>query len=997
MSEERNVQPRRRRRAQRAAEMTEILQSDHMPEDAAAERTEEPAHQAAAGTAPEQNDGRQLPPVQPEEAASPIQGADSRVPAKARQMSAAPYGEGGRIARRPGTRPADSFRRPEREMPARIVEHPVVRPERRAEDAGAVSGPEYPDAGAVPRMPESRVRIGYAPGRMSDGLTRQIPRRPEMPGSAPIRNYPENRYQVAPPKAEREPQAGHKARGKALRWIVAVLLVMGVLLIGVLALPSDNSIRVQAAELAEKMTGWADGLFREPPREAARINSFSVTGNEGIAPALVSFSVTTETQVEDLRLVDEDGRVIQTDLVQERNSEESVWVLTMRVESGYEGAIFLQAHRDDENWEMTDYSAQVAIAPPLTAAATAAAESVGETPVPSVSPEPVAASEPEAASEEMTEESSPALAEELQPSEEPSGEDARFAAEAPEDGEEPAADAEEATEEPTAEPTAVPTPVPTDTPEPTPEPTPTPPLEASAVAEANPELISTKTIYSGKKKLTEYSRSAKDAFHMPPAWEYSRQEIGVLTFRGNAFRTNGAVGTAKGLDTLSEAWKTEAGSIAGANITYHGIGWTGQPAIVKWSKQVRQSSNMYEEKLEKTGLKEVIIAGLDGSIRFFDLDDGTLTRNNIKLGYPMQGTPSVHPGGYPYMNVGQYARKMKNKTGKIGLRQYNLYTQKELTLIDGLDTGYKRAYNNIGSFETSALIDRKSDCVITAGTNGMLYLISLNSEFDWQVGSYASKPSTVVLTSRTKAQNRKNAYTAVESSVAMYDRYVYYADMGGVLRCVNTDILAPVWAVETEDAVMSAVALDLVGDDGIALYTANMLENRKSGDAQVRRFDALSGREIWKTEIGVSKDTKNKTDSGFKASPVIGEHALSGLVYYTVTGLNAAGQAQLGVADDVKAALIALDKETGEIRWAKGLSDRSESSPIAVYDESGNGRIIQCAWDGSIIMVDGLTGETVSEIAVEGNISASPAAFGSMMVVGTTGKGTSFVYGIRIE
>lgn len=37
------------------------------------------------------------------------------------------------------------------------------------------------------------------------------------------------------------------------------------------------------------------------------------------------------------------------------------------------------------------------------------------------------------------------------------------------------------------------------------------------------------------------------------------------------------------------------------------------------------------------------------------------------------------------MNVGQYTRKMKNKTGKIGLRQYNLYDQKEITLIDGLD------------------------------------------------------------------------------------------------------------------------------------------------------------------------------------------------------------------------------------------------------------------------------------------------------------------------
>ena len=347
------------------------------------------------------------------------------------------------------------------------------------------------------------------------------------------------------------------------------------------------------------------------------------------------------------------------------------------------------------------------------------------------------------------------------------------------------------------------------------------------------------------------------------------------------------------------------------------------------------------------------------------------------------------------MNVGQFARKMKAKTGKIGLRQYNMYTVKEMSLIDGLDTKLHRALNDYGSFETSALIDRTSDCVVTAGTNGMLYLINLNSEFDWKAGYYASKPTTIVMTSKTKSE--KAAQTAVESSVAMYDKYVFYADMGGVLRCVDTNVLTPVWAVETGDSVMAAVALDLNGEDGLDLYTANMLNNRKKGDAQVRRYDALSGREIWTVEIGVQKDTKNKTDSGFKASPVIGEYGLSELVYFTVTGLNDEGRSRLGAGPETKAALIALDKETGRICWSLELSDRSESSPMAVYDEDGRGWIIQCAWDGTIVAVDGLTGKVVSELKVEGNIEASPAAYNGIMVIGTTGKGTEKIYGIRIE
>ena len=238
--------------------------------------------------------------------------------------------------------------------------------------------------------------------------------------------------------------------------------------------------------------------------------------------------------------------------------------------------------------------------------------------------------------------------------------------------------------------------------------------------------------------------------------------------------------------------------------------------------------------------------------------------------------------------------------------------------------------------------------------------------------------------------------TAVESSLAMYDRYVFYADMGGILRCVDTNFLTPVWAVDTKDAVMAAIALDMPTPESLDLYTANMLKNRKSGNVQIRRFDAMSGKEIWCTEIGVKKDKKNNTDTGCKASPVIGENGLSDLVYFTVTGLSDEGRAALRIEGEAKAALVALEKETGDLRWAYGLSDRSESSPIAVYDEGGNGWIIQCAWDGSIVTLNGLSGELVASCKVEGNIEASPAAYNDIMVIGTTGKGTEKIYGIKI-
>ena len=522
-----------------------------------------------------------------------------------------------------------------------------------------------------------------------------------------------------------------------------------------------------------------------------------------------------------------------------------------------------------------------------------------------------------------------------------------------------------------------------------------PVLTAEAAPGANPDILTTK-VYSGKNRKKEYSRLAKEQIHMQPGWDYTKHKLGVLTFRGNAFRTNGAVGTVAAANELEEIWKLQTGSLRGVSQTYYGSGWPGQPAIIWWPKEIRQMSTIDEDKKSIKNMKEVIVPVQDGTIRLLNLEDGTITRNSIKVGYPMTGTPSLHPGGFPYMTAGQMARKLKNKQGKIGLRQYNMYNLNELTpLIDGLDGKLHRAPNNIGSFETSALIDRKSDTLITAGTNGMLYLIRLNGELDFNLGLFTYKPETIVAVCTKKKE--KAAQTAVESSLAMYDKYVYYADMGGVLRCVDTDFLTPVWAVETEDSVMAAVALDQRNAESLDLYTANMLNNRKKGNAQIRRYNALNGSLIWCTEIGVQKDTKNKTASGCKASPVIGENKLSDLVYFTVTGLNDDGRETLNVPEDTKAALVALEKESGRIRWAYALSDRSDSSPIAVYDEAGNGRIIQCIWDGTVVMVDGLSGQLVHSITLKGNIEASPAAFDDIMVVGTTGKGTESIFGVKIK
>ena len=950
-----------------------------------------------------------------EETPAAVQGADSRVPAEARRMSAAPYGTVKPEARRPGTRPQNAYRRP----PMPEQKQTPVRPRRDVREEPLRTGSNKT------QDKTSRVRVGYAPGRMSDGMTQQVPIRETARDAAWEREQPmysrdakaylEKRSQPFRTENAKE-KVQDRPEHKLLRIIVALLVVIGIIITGVLIFRDRANQK------------------NNPVREAPRvINFIPVDETEGrTAPVDLAFTVLTEKDVSGIRLRGENDEDLDTEAASTDNSDGTkIWTMKMHVETGRNGTAILQVRRADEDkWYDTNSTVELEIQGPLDLL-TPKPEEVAE-------PDPVEyddddyydedaeRAKEEGAEEDANGEAYPEAESDENPNIEAEGVTADIWAENVEGDpdNETEGEGERYDDLPTGE-LRTPEPTPTVAP-PTPVPTETPPLTAQAAPEADPGLISSTTVYtSATKKVKNYSRPAKELIRMPEADEYTTKQLGVMTFRGDNFRRNAAVGTLSAAPTgLKEKWHAESGSSRGTNQTYYGYGWTGQPVIARWSTQVREGSNLFEKKINTKALKEVIIAGMDGNIRFLDLADGELTRNSIKLGYPMRGTPTLHTGGYPFMSVGQFARKMKVKTGKIGLRQYNLYSQKEQKLLDGLDGKYHRPLNDVGSFETSALIDRTSDTLIAAGSNGMLYLESLNSSFDYNAKVLTIDPSITVMNYKVKGQ-KSTALLAIESSPAVYDKYVYMANMGGVLMCIDTDTLKPVWAVNTGDSVMAAVAMDMqirenaqetpvpadTGDEDdpkdkapadnreLSLYTANMLNNRKKGDSdiQIRRYDALSGKEIWKTSVGVTKGKKDKDDVGAKASPVIGQHELNNLVYFTVTGLSDEGRQELGLSGEMPAVLIALEKASGKIVWSYGLSSRSESSPIAVYDEKGNGWIIQCEQNGTIHLLEGLTGSVVDTMQLNAEIEASPAAYGSTVVIGTTGKNTSFVYGIELE
>lgn len=829
-----------------------------------------------------------------------------------------------------------------------------------------------------------------------------------------------------------ETEEQKKGGSRVLSALICVVIVLGLLVAGVMLIPEDATGFLGSVRSA--VTGLLGGSANH--EDPVTLNSFSGSIQQKTAPYQVAFTLDTSSNVTDVRLVDAQGQPFDTDITGHiPNTASTLWTCTITLQTSYVGEIHAQlysngawvdaAERPFQLEVGTNAMPNLSVVPnnpsPNTnapAGLTADPLTADSTSEPTVSPAiatDAAASEPTAiptnkpAEETVIPTAEPAysptptLSITATPTLKPT---ATPTAPAQADTAAPSAEPEETL--PPEQPLVIgETERPTEKlPMPTPTNTPVPERIIEAVEEADPKLIADTVVYQGssKSRVTEYIRSGKQIV-MPFGDQYipndketgKPREIGVLTFRNNAFRQNAAEGTVKQATKMTELWRVEAGSLKMSGKTYYGFGWTNQPLIVEWSNEIRKAMDLDEKKKADKKLREVIMAGQDGKVYFLDLADGTPTRAAYNISFPMRATPSVNSLTYPQLVLGQYARKQANgKYGDIGLRFYDLNTNKRILFVDGLDGTKNRPYNGVGAFDTSPLYDRNSDTYITAGTNGMLYIIDMNTKVYKPTYTMETKPELTMMKSRTK--NQKDAYTAVESSLAMYANYAYYADMDGILRCVELNTLTTVWAVDTGDAVRATISLELDEDDNLWLYTCNTLYNRSKGDVTIRRYNAANGQEDWAFALNAQKP-KNDTVPGAMASPVVGEKGLDKYVYFTLSNLSKKGSETLEGkgANQLAGVLIALEKATGKVAWTYDLDGYCYSSPVAVYDEEGRGWIIQATKDGVLLLLDGVTGEKISDLALNGTIEASPAVFNDILVIGTTGKNTSYIYAVKIE
>lgn len=529
--------------------------------------------------------------------------------------------------------------------------------------------------------------------------------------------------------------------------------------------------------------------------------------------------------------------------------------------------------------------------------------------------------------------------------------------------------ANKALEETAESPAVTVQPTPTPTPEPTPTPVGLPDFKPHSVDGTEPErLISSTAIMVDGEVVEQYESDYEINFDLPE--RYTEIE-GIVTFRGDNFRSGAAYGTAAvSSKTLTKAWsKSTSGLSDSDGIYWSGSGWTGQPLIVKWPEATRKNiSAMYDWAREKEGLVEVIYATLDGHVYFYELTSGEYTREPLNLGFNYKGAGALDPRGYPILYVGS---GVDSVNGRSRVKVVNLIDNSVM-----FEFGHNETFANRGwhMFDSSPLVSAETDQLIYPGENGILYIIHLNTKYNEQTGELSVDPDNIVKWKYNGTRSGSRYWLGVESSAAIINNYIFLADNGGNLMCLDLNTLELVWVQDVLDDTNCSPVVDVEnGHPYIYISTSFHYGWRSYSTAAIPIFkiDAETGEIVWRTDYTCY--TVQDLSGGVQGTIAVGKNKLSDMIFVPIARTPGASSGTLA----------ALKKDTGEVVWEKETSMYSWSSPVDFYDADGNGYLLYCNSGFNMFLIDGKTGEQLDYMNLGGNIEASPAMYGNYAVVGT--------------
>ncbi len=476
----------------------------------------------------------------------------------------------------------------------------------------------------------------------------------------------------------------------------------------------------------------------------------------------------------------------------------------------------------------------------------------------------------------------------------------------------------------------------------------------------NGETLEDKSLYE-----PWYSIDFKTGSH------YAENVDGIITFRGNSFRDDPTVGTVDmSKYTINKLWSTQTGVLEYNDRIWSGNGWTGQPLMVRWPEAVKQHMNMYDSAKQDSDLVEIIYASMDGYIYFLNLKTGERTRDPMYVGWTFKGAGALDPRGYPILYVGA-GYNSENGTSRAFI--INLLDCSIMYSFGAEDDFSLRG--TLSYFDSSALVDAASDTLIYPGENGILYVMHLNTDYNESEGTLSVDPDKIAKWHYWGKRTSDESYwLGMEDSACIYKNYCFVCDNGGHMMCIDLNALKFVWVQDILDDSNGSPVLS-IEDGHLYLYisTSFHLGWRSDSTATIPiwKIDAENGEIVWQHDYECF--TLEGISGGVQSTIALGKHALEDYIYVTVSmTLNDSG----GIC-------ACLNKETGEVVWEHEAA-YAWSSPVCVYNSDGSGNVIYCSSNGTMFLLDGVTGQTKDSYSFgETTLEASPAVYENYLVVGT--------------
>ncbi len=461
---------------------------------------------------------------------------------------------------------------------------------------------------------------------------------------------------------------------------------------------------------------------------------------------------------------------------------------------------------------------------------------------------------------------------------------------------------------------------------------------------------------------------------------------GVLMFRGSPQRDRQGIGRLPRED-VAMAWRVPVG----CGKEWCGVGWTGQPLLVRWGEDARAVQDFATPGGPDV---EVVAGALDGKVYFVDLASGEPSRPALRAQTaPIKGTASIDPRGPPLLYVGQ---GLPGHDGTMHYKVISLINRKTLLDIPGnrrdWGDGPLGPMRGWGAFDSNGAVLPEDDRLLVGGENGLLFRVDLDTRWDGQVVglSPAVAPATYH-TIRPKygdpaARDGSGRWAAgIESSVAVHDGAVYWTDSIGSLMGMDLASGETVLALDLQDDTDGTPVIS-VEDGHPYLYVGSEVDLQiarrpatTTGTLRFAKVDLEAKDFAWALELPAwtckRADKRHDFNGGILATAALGSGPSEHLVFIPTSH-----EPQLN-----EGRLLALREEPDEdgnpvIEWSQPLHGPGWSSPA-----TDGHTIVACDSEGWIQAFDAVDGHKLWELQLEGAAESSPVFWDGRIVVGVRG------------